>query len=322
MEPQVVQLSPEDVASLRAQFEALPELTSFRDMPELAARIAAYGMWREVGTVNDELARFIFDAATGEPVRRESLRAELVVWNELFGLRVTSNDTQRLELRAKSFYDVVHPTLASNGDGTLRALYVFPEIVERIARAEGVDLVLVKPWGVNSIFGGFDPSKGYYQTNFWEIENNDVLRFADLVRHGRLAFLGTHDLIAHIAGVERQAFDALKIVADRLYRVVDAYFGKAKPSIAASIVPYTAVVVLDDLAQPPSYGSASHLQTLRALESELEAETIAADVPVLLTKFPPSFQKIIVASRTKDAPDVEALVGAMVQEIAAASLAA
>ena len=322
MEPQVVQLAPEEVAHLRSRFEALPEITSFRDIPELAARIAAYGMWREVGTVNDELARFIFDATTGEPVRRESLHADLVVWNELFGLRVSSTDSERLELRAASFYDVVHPTLSANGDGTLRALYIFPEIVDRIARAEGVDLVLVKPWGINSIFGGFDPTKGYYQTNFWEIENNDVLRFADLVRNGRLAFLGTHDLIAHIAGVNRRAFDALKVTADSLYRVVDAYFGGRKPTIAASIVPYTAVVVLDDLAQPPSYGSASHLRTLRALETQIAAGTIAPDVPVLLTKFPPSFQKVIVASRTPDAPGVEALVESMVHEIAGASLPA
>jgi hypothetical protein len=291
-------------------------------MPELAARIAAYGMWREVGTVNDELARFVFDATTGNPVRRESLHADLVVWNELFGLRISSADSDRLELRAASFYDVVHPTIASNGDGTLRALYVFPEIVERIARAEGVDLVLVKPWGINSIFGGFDPAKGYYQTNFWEIENNDVLRFADLVRNGRLAFLGTHDLIAHIAGVERRAFDMLKVTADGLYRVVEAYFAGAKPTIAASIVPYTAVVVLDDLAQPPSYGSANHLRTLRALEAQIAAGTIAAAVPVLLTRFPPSFQKVIVASRTPHAPEVEALVEAMVHEITDASLPA
>lgn len=279
-------------------------------------------MWREVGTVNDELARFIFDATTGEPVRRESLRAELVVWNDLFGLRIVSSETDRLELRTTFFYDVVHPALAANGDGTFSALYVFPDIIERIARAEGVDLVFVRPWGLNSIFGGFDPAKGYYQTNFWEIENNDVLRFADLVRHGRLAFLGTHDLIAHIAGVNREAFDALKVSADRLYRTVSAYFGSAKPSIAASILPYTACVVLDDLAQPPTYGSAGHLRTLRALETEIERQPIAAATPALLTMFPKSFEQVIKASRTPAADDVEALVAAMVEEIVRATVPA
>lgn len=204
MEPEIIRFSSGEIALLRRRFEELAEITAFEADIELASTVASYGIFREIGTVNDELARFIFDVETANPVRLESLKAELVQWNRLFGLQVFSTDSRRLELRTKGFYEVVHPEISKNEDGTLHSLFIFPEIINKIAQSERVQLVLVKSWGANSIFGGFDPSMGYYQTNFWEIENNDALKFSDLVRKGKVAFMGTHDLVAHIAGIDRR----------------------------------------------------------------------------------------------------------------------
>lgn len=325
MEPKITRFSSEEVALLRRRFEKLAEVTSFEADIELASRIASFGIFREIGTVNDELARFIFDVETAEPVRLESLKAELVEWNGLFGLRIFSTDSQRLELRTKGFYEVVHPHLSENKDGTLHSLFIFPEIINKLAQSEGVELVIVKSWGTNSIFGGFDPAKGYYQTNFWEIENNDALKFSDLLRQGKVALMGTHDLVAHVAGIDQNHWPLLKKNAERVYEAIDSYFKSApKPSISALILPYTIGVVLDDLAQPPSYSSKNHIAVLDELLWKISSNEIPANLPTLLTQFPGSFQKIIDLSRTPNIEqkpaEIKATINFLVQEILGASL--
>ncbi len=344
-EPKVISLSSEKILLLRRKLEAMNEVTPFEHDVELFSQIASYGIFREIGTVNDELARFIFDVTTGQPIRVASLRAQMIEWNGLFGLRVFSIDSQRLELRTSGFYDVVHPYLSGNKDGSLHSLVIFPEIVRKIAKAEGVELVVVKSWAKNSVFGGFDPKNGYYQTNFWELENNDTLKFADLLRNGRIPLLGTHDLVAHVPGINRHHWTQLRQNAERVYQSVADYLqleghgtvvkmgtqpnhesesGPAQPSLAALILPYTIGVVLDDLAQPPSYASKSHLAVLEVLLRRLAKKEISANGKQVLLRFPESFQQIIELSRTsniENSPEeIERVVGEMMAEILRASL--
>ncbi|MGZ3692615.1 MAG: hypothetical protein ACXVAX_13990, partial [Pseudobdellovibrio sp.] len=116
MAPKIIHLSADEIQQLRRQFESLPEVSDFKTNPKLAARIASYGLYREIGTPNDELARFIFNCETKQPVNPESLKAELIEWNNLFGVRVFSNESESLDLRTQSFFNVVHPTLSQNTD--------------------------------------------------------------------------------------------------------------------------------------------------------------------------------------------------------------
>ena len=66
MEPKNIRLSSEEITLLRSQFEKLEEVTAFDADVKLASKITSYGIFREIGTVNDELARFIFDIETAE----------------------------------------------------------------------------------------------------------------------------------------------------------------------------------------------------------------------------------------------------------------
>lgn len=318
--PTAYKLSITEIENLRIKFNTFSEVYSFSSDIKFASEIACYGMYREIGTVNDELARFIFNENSGKPVRLTSLKAELVVWDNLFGIRIWSTDTQNLELRTPGFYDVVHPQLSRNEKNELHSLYIFPEIINKIANASGVELVLVKSWGLNSIFGGFDPSKEYYQTNFWELENNDVLQFSELIRNSQIAFMGTHDLIAHIAGIDGSHWSLLKNKADETFITISKYFNSVKkPSIAALILPYTIGVVLDDLAQPPSYSSKSHIAMLDKLLDCLKLNRFPAGISNFLTEFPENFQEIINLSRTagieNDPHRIQLAIDQLIQEI-------
>ncbi len=316
----VIRFSAEALDGLRRELADRPEVTPFTERPELAERLACVGIAREVGTPNDELARFIFDAESGRVVERSSLRSEFVEWRGNIGVRVWSVESSRLELRARWTEDFLHPTLSENADGTLRGLFIFPKLIAEVTALQGVALVIVKSWAMNSIFGGFDPAKEYYQTNFWELENNDSFLFAKLLRDDRLALIGTHDLIAHVAGVRRARWNLVRAQADRAHRAIEAFFAGGKsPTIASLILPYTIGVVLDDLAQPPSYGSASHGLVLEVLLEELERRRIPPGEPATLLRFPKPFERVIAASRNpasaRNRPAVRALVGEMVVEI-------
>lgn len=325
MATEIVNFTSEEFNSLRQQFEKLEEETLFNENPNLASLIACLGMHREIGSVNDELARFIFDADTKRAVSLSSLRSSIIKWNGLFGVVITSTATERIELRSVGFYDMIYPALSHNKDGTLHSLYIFPDLINEIMKLESLELVIVKSWAKNSIFGGFDPTKGYYQTNFWEIENNDALKFSDLVRRNRVAFLGTHDLIAHIAGAKFESWTKLKQTADEVYCAIKNYFDTVKkPTIAALILPYTIGVVLDDLAQPPSYGSQSHIIVLQELLLALKNKAIAPDLKAVLTEFPQAFEEVIRLSRQDTVITnpllVKGSVKALVAEIKKASV--
>jgi hypothetical protein len=320
--------SAEDKQRLRRAFSSLEEVTPFLKSLALAGQIASLGILREIGTVNDELARFIFDFRRQTVIERNSLKADLVRWKGFTGVRIWSEQSDRLELRARGLRDLLHPDFSYDENNNLYQLVIFPEIVARIAALEGIELVLVKSWGMNSIFGGFDPAKEYYQTNFWELENNDALVFSNLVRQGQLALLGTHDLIAHIAGLDAEKWPLLREQAQRVHEGISRYFKKTKrPSIASLILPYTVGVILDDLAQPPTYGSSGHALFLEILLEHLERQSVPADLPTVLTKFPKQFEKIIECSRREVIGDdaaarqseSAALVGQLVHEIQQAS---
>lgn len=299
MNPLEVQnFTTKTIERLRREFQKLPDVIEFAKIPKLASQITSLGISKEVGGPNDELARFIFDVASGKLIERASLKSEILEWKGLTGVRIWSQQSTRLEIRTPGFKDLLHPSFSFNDDGTIKQLVLFPELISKIAKTQGIETVIVKRWAGNTIFGGFDSTKGFYQTNFWELENNDSLLFADLTRNGQVAFLGTHDLIAHICGIKRESWTLLKKQAQLVYTEIKSYFeGAEKPSVASMILPYTIGVVLDDLAQPPTYGSKSHAAFLEVLLDNLKNQIVTADLKTVIAEFPSAFELIILNSR-------------------------
>ncbi len=91
----------------------------------------------------------------------------------------------------------------------MKQCVIFPESVAKIAALHDVELVVVREWAINTIFGGFDRTKLFYETNAWELVHNDSLRYCELLAARQIAFIGTHDLGAHVADIARPAIDAL-----------------------------------------------------------------------------------------------------------------
>lgn len=299
-------------------------IVRFADEPKLAALVASVGMQREFGTLNDELARFLYDADTGQPVAACAIRAELVQWREWVGVQVRVDAVERLELRVRGLTPFLHPTFSFGANGALTSLVFFPELIARVLEREGVAAVVVNRWGLNTIFGGFDPATHYYQTNFWELENNDTLLFSQLIEARQLPFLGTHDLVAHLAGVRAEAWERLPRRAATVRAILEDYFAAIHtPTIASLVLPYTAGVVLDDLAQPPNYDAPAEITVLEALQQAITDRAIDPAAPSVLLKFPLGFQHTIElardAVRGREPVQARRQVQALVDELLAQS---
>ena len=319
-------LSPSAINGLRGELTRHNETISFADEPELAATVAALGMQREFGTINDEMSRFVFDATTGQPVAESAIRSELVQWRDWVGVRMWVEGTPSLELRVRGLQPFLHPNFSYRADGSLAQCVFFPELIAKILAAEGVAAVVVNRWGLNTIFGGFNPAQHYYQTNFWELENNDTLLFSRLIENRKIPFLGTHDLIAHLAGVRADAWERLPGRARVVREVLEDYFAAIRtPTITSLVLPYTAGVVLDDLAQPPNYDAAHEATVLHELTQAIANRAIDPAAPLKLLKFPTGFQHTIELARDArrgiDLAHARGQVASLVDELRSYSVA-
>jgi hypothetical protein len=79
---------------------------------------------------------------------------------------------------------------------------------------------------------------------------------------------------------------------------IQRYLGNKEPSIPDLVLPYTVGVILDDLAQPPSYQSLSHLTMLKELLRAMELPSDYQKSKILL-KYPSTFEQVIRLSRNK-----------------------
>jgi hypothetical protein len=308
-----IALSAEDISSLRRKALTKSEICSFSSDPTFFAMIAALGIQREVGTANDELARFDFDSESGQVVPKESLRARLIRYRRKIGVRIWAEGYPKLELRFYGIQALLHPGLSFNQDGTLEKLVIFPEIISKIASLEGVDLAFVRPWALNSVFE-LHPFDTYYLTNIWELKNLDALRFATLVENRQIPFLGTHDLVAHIAGTQSGAWSQLQARGKRVKDVLSDFLADTpNPWIGSLILPYIAGILLDDLAQPPVYEAETRSIPLEYVLQAIESRMITPDETGVLMKYPAHHEKIIELARFGSVAQVRAQAKGLVQ---------
>jgi hypothetical protein len=280
------------------------EVIPMGDDYSYSSLLTSLAVIKEVGTINDELARFLFDKETGQLVPLTAIKGTLIKYQGGYGVEINVENSNSLEIRALGLRELLHPD--SFGEhGVLERLILYPEVICKVLASKGITATIMKPWAMNILFNGFDPSKEYYQTNYWELVENDTIRFCKMITSNELVFLGTHDLIAHISGANEESWKNLVKTATEVLEVLTKYFSAGgKPNLASLILSYTAGVILDDLAQPPSYDSESHLNVLHGILDIIEANQIPPEKKGVLLRFPSRFEKVIELSRAGKSVDV------------------
>jgi hypothetical protein len=304
-------VTPALKASLHARFRELPETVALREDPEFFSLVVSLGIQQEIGTIHDELSVFLFDADTGTRIPREHLRAEIVRARDArgrpsYGVRIWAAPTagqsvRRLDPRVRGLRTLTHPEASFDADGNLHQLVFFPAVITEIAARAGAELVSVRPWGINTIFDGFDPTRSYYEGNMWEFINADAIRYARLLERRQIVFFGTHDLVSHVAGVRAEEWPGLEARGRAARERFEAYFaGVARPAPFALVLPYALGMLLDDLAQPMNYGSVSRKHVVSLLMDALDRRVIDPRASPYLLKYPPSIERLIAVARSDD----------------------
>ena len=312
----VISFTAKDKEHLRSELLKQKSVFSILENPKLGVMLASLGVQQEVGTINDQLSRYLFDKITEKQIPTECLKSELIEYNGHIGVRIWADGFDSFDLRIRGLRALLNPKLSFDNDGNINQLVLFPESIAKINRLEKADLVIVKEWALNTIFGGFDPKKRFYETNSWELVENDALRYTQLLENRQIAFVGTHDLAAHISGLHDEALTELQALGATTRKRFAKYFGEMKkPSVCSLVLPYAAGVLLDDLAQPGNYGALGRRFAFDAAMDAIDSRQIDPTKPRFLTKFPDSYEVLITTARDLDSETVRMKVPSICQNL-------
>lgn len=291
-------VSPEDKEVLRKKLLQTDEVTPISSDPKFFSQIVALGIHQEIGTIHDEFSTFLFDQETGKKIPREKLRSELIQYQGYVGVRIWAEGFGSLDPRVRGMRTLLHPRFSYDSSGKIYQCVFFPETIMEIAALEEAELVSVRPWGINTVFGGFDPTKSYYEGNMWEFVNLDALRYSRLLEKKQIVFWGTHDLVSHIAGIRRDAWPELIARGKAAREVFEEYFsGISRPVPFSLVLPYALGMLLDDLAQPMNYESESRRHVVELLMDAIRSKRVSPTSQRYLLKYPPSVETLIVLAR-------------------------
>ena len=283
--------------NLKNRVLSMGEVILFKDEPFLTSAVSCLGIMQEVGTLNDELHRHLFFENSTEQPSIASMQSELISWQGHLGVRIWSTEEGRLYVDHPQLLHLIHPEFSQKEKDTVKQIVLFPSVVSQILSLQQVDVAIIKSWSLNTVFDGFGAKDNFYVTNEWEIRQNDGLRMAGFLSRRELAFMGTHDLTAHVAGVDGYVWNDLQILGERLKTPMSA--GESS-SMNHLLVPYIIGVLLDDLAQPIHYGCENRLKTIEYL-ARLQS-WVVRKIParVNFIHFPKSFSQIIEGARDEN----------------------
>lgn len=281
---------------------------AFELEPALASEIAALGLWHEIGTANDQLSSRLFVADSGAPVPLEAARAELVEFHGNIGVRIWYEGHDRLIARRQQLRALFHPSLSFNDDGTIRQIVLFPITVARVARREDAALVIVPRWALDTAFAHRESATWEYYLDFgkperWAAVRHWILHFCALTIERKIPFFTTHDLTAHITGVQKASWGLLGAMARKLDACLDQLFaGCPDPPTQALILPFMAGYLLDGLAQPLHGDDERIVIVLELLLEAIAEPAIDPRAPGILRRFPNCYWKVLEHMRVAPTP--------------------
>lgn len=316
MSYQSITISPEDKEVLRKKLLKTEEVVPLSSDPKGFSQIIALGIHQEIGTIHDELSTFLFNQETGKKIPRDTLRSEMIGLNGYTGVRVWADGVKSLDPRVRGMRTLLHPEFSYNEKGEIHQLVFFPEAIIKIAALEDAELVSVRPWGINTVFGGFDPTRSYYEGNMWEFINLDALRYARLLEKKQIVFWGTHDLVSHIAGIKKEAWPELVRRGREAREVFEEYFtDMTRPVPFSLVLPYALGMLLDDLAQPMNYDSLSRRHIVELLMEAIRAKRVPPRSKRFLLRYPPSVERLILLARSDNFKEARASAAKLLNEL-------
>jgi hypothetical protein len=298
----------------------------FETEPELAAEIAALGLWREIGTINDQLSRKLVTADTRSSLPMECARAELIEYHGNIGVRIWYEGHRRLLTTRRHLEALLHPSLSFNDDGTIRQLVIFPITVARIAQLEDTRLVIVPSWAVDLPLADRQRATAYYldfaTPEQWARFPAQVIHYCRLTENQTIPFFTTHDLADHLAGFFAVSWRPLVGIARKIRVCLDRLFADCPaPPVQALILPFMAGYLLDSLSQPVHGDEERIAIAIDQVLETIEARAIPTQDAGVLRRFPLCYVNVVESVYDKSLPttrlrdEVQGLLRTLVAEV-------
>lgn len=237
--------------------EAAGEVMAVGDPAGEVAGWMAAALAAEIGTGNDQLTPQVWHHGLHRACVPGELIARVETVGRAIGVVIESAVPGPLGV-PPSLRRLVNPAVSVPVGPGFERLVLVPVSLARIAGLAGATLVWVPAWAREQVF---HPGRGagelygedFQRRDAWRTVAPNLLLFSSLLARRRLALVSTHDLVAHVAGLDAAHWTSLQPLAARVERCLRAYLARvARPSVETLVLPFLLGVLLDVHAQPTS----------------------------------------------------------------------
>ncbi|OQW54667.1 MAG: hypothetical protein A4S09_05785 [Proteobacteria bacterium SG_bin7] len=294
------QVTTEALDDLRGWVETKNNVFSYFEDSRRASLLVSYLIYLELQGPNNNLLRHFYDESAGGPVDQSKTKTALIELQGLIGVRFSPPEHSIV---------ITYPDLVDICSWDGRAFSIFPSKIAHFLRENGVEPVFVKQWIKETLFGSFDPATMKYRDQMWELENNDVLLYAELVGKKQMVFQGIHDVVEHAPGTRVDGWDFASNLANKMCAKLRAYFNEENTgNIPSQLPPYLAGIILDDLTQSGSYRSIGRARVIHELLDQLAQSEIRPYEPLILSDLPSCLDDVMDLARTTNIENNPSLI--------------
>ena len=270
-------------SKLQTMLSQKGEIIKFSTDPALSALCASLGLKSEFGSKSrDRIYPFL--GFSDEPINWHSEIVEDkgdigVVFNPVSQIKITPRHPDlRYILDSQSF----------DSAGNLSRIVIFPRRVAETYKEKGLEVIVVKNWFTSSFF---QEKVNYLVANQWELHNDTGLMQAKMLDSGQLAFSGTHDIVDHLIGFDKELYT--KSVGISKEVCLDFENQNTRNHFFNKCLLYAIGVFLDDIAQPVWYESSAHIWVIEKLIEAKKEHNLTADINDKTKKLPQSFHNFV-----------------------------
>lgn len=275
---------------LKSWLQDRPDVFEF-DEDNYSSLLLAYILLREIGSPNDSLSTYIYIRDSKQKIDKRDLTVSIDD-TDTQNVTLTLMHSQSIGLLLSYLNEVM--TCCDN------KIYIQPQQIAKYLRAKKLIPVLVKPWIIQSIFSEFDVRTMAVNDQLWILRNNDIYLYSKMVANHQVIVQSTHDIVGHIAGIDKAGADYAAEIASDIHQKLHAYFGvRGRGNFPSHLLPFMIGLLLDDLTQPPNFHSEKHVQSIRAFLSAMDELDIDPQSPLVLMGFPARINLILQAIRER-----------------------
>lgn len=307
-----VKITTEKLNDLQLWLTNQKEVFGFFENQERSSLLISYLIQLELSGPNNNLARHLRCGQAREAVDPSKFFPEVIAVNGLYSAEVSWPTSVQVEVTYPALLDII--------DQKESSIVITPTKIAQIIQEQGIEPVIVRSWLMETLFGSFNPANMKYRDQMWELENNDVLLYAQLVADKKMVFQGIHDVVEHAPGIRCEGWQFASEIAQEMSSKLQSYFdGTKSGNIPSHLPPYLAGIILDDLTQSRSYHSVGRVSVIRELIDELAKSSFRASEPWILKDLPDSLDAIMDLARTpniqNDYPAIKSTVGQFFEEL-------